>query len=48
MGAKTMKKMLLLITTLSLGLSTSLLQEGIYPACSYVEVTADGFRIHKN
>ena len=43
-----MKKMLLLITTLSLGLSTTLLQEGIYPECSYVEVTADGFRMHKN
>ena len=43
-----MKKILLTIITFSLALSTNLLQEGIYPKCSYVEVTADGFRMHKN
>ncbi|MAR15501.1 MAG: hypothetical protein CMG21_03545 [Candidatus Marinimicrobia bacterium] len=43
-----MKKILLIITTFSLALTTELLQEGVYPECSYVVVTADGWRIHKN
>ena len=43
-----MKKILLIITMLSATFSTDLLQEGVYPECSYVEVTADGWRIHKN
>jgi len=43
-----MKKILLIITTFSLMLGTELLQEGIYPECSYVIVTADGWKIHKN
>jgi len=43
-----MKKILLIITTFSLALATELLQEGVYPECSYVIVTADGWKIHKN
>jgi len=43
-----MKKILIIITTFSLGLGIELLQEGVYPECSYVIVTADGWRIHKN
>ena len=43
-----MKKILLIIITFSLSLGTELLQDGIYPECSYVVVTADGWRIHKN
>ena len=43
-----MKKILLIIATFSLGLGAELLQDGIYPECSYVVVTADGWRIHKN
>jgi len=43
-----MKKILFIIIMLSVAVSTDLLQEGIYPECSYLEVTADGWRIHKN
>ena len=43
-----MKKTLLIVTIFSLALGTELLQEGIYPECSYVIVTADGWKIHKN
>ncbi|MDC0145316.1 hypothetical protein OAI93_01820 [bacterium] len=43
-----MKTILLIITTFSLGLGVELLQEGVYPECSYVIVTADGWRMHKN
>ena len=43
-----MKKILLTIITLSISLGTDLLQEGVFPECSYVQVTSDGWRIHKN
>ena len=43
-----MKKILLIITLFSLSLGTELLQDGVYPECSYIVVTADGWRIHKN
>ena len=45
---KTMKKTILKIILISIAFSANLLQEGIYPDCSYVEVTFDGWRIHKN
>ena len=43
-----MKKILLTIIVFSFSLGNDLLQEGVYPECSYVEVTADGWKIHKN
>ena len=43
-----MKKLFLTIIFISSSLTYPYLQEGLYPECSYVEVTADGWRIHKN
>ncbi len=43
-----MKKIFLTIIIMSVSLGYPYLQEGLYPECSYVEVTADGWRMHKN
>ena len=43
-----MKRIILFFISLSFLFSVELLQEGIFPECSYVDVTADGWRIHRN
>ena len=43
-----MKKILLTIIATSLLFSSDMMQAGVYPECSYVVVTEDGWRLHKN
>ena len=43
-----MKKIKIFLFTISSMIFGEYLQEGLYPDCSYVMVTEDGWRIHKN
>ena len=43
-----MKKIFISLLIMSLSSAYPYLQEGLYPDCSYIEVTADGWRMHKN
>ena len=43
-----MKKLFIAVLIMSTSFTYPYLQDGLYPECSYVEVTADGWRIHKN
>ena len=41
-------KKIINIVLIAIAFNAELLQEGVYPECSYVEVTFDGWRMHKN
>ncbi len=43
-----MKFIYINIILFTLSLASPYLQDGLYPKCSYVEVTADGWKVHKN
>ena len=43
-----MKKMKIFLLVISSMLFGEYLQEGLYPECSYVIVTEDGWKVHKN
>ena len=43
-----MKKLFIAVLIMSTSFTYPYLQDGLYPECSYVEVTADGWRVHKN
>ena len=43
-----MKKIFISLLIMSISSAYPYLQEGLYPDCSYIEVTADGWRMHKN
>ena len=43
-----MKFIYINIILFTISLASPYLQDGLYPKCSYVEVTADGWKVHKN